>query len=176
MFRTRRILVLLAALLALGAVFAFTEVQIEGAAGWAAGLPTWRIDRHPLLDLVWGGRPLTGYHLGIFLFMFLVFHLVFAFHGRFSRRLEARAIGALMVFWIVEDFLWFVMNPAFGLAKFNPAGVPWHRHWWLGVPSDYLIFVPIGCLLIAYSFRRAAPRAPAGAAGPEAVATRGGES
>ncbi|MBD3308853.1 hypothetical protein GF339_20775, partial [candidate division KSB3 bacterium] len=39
--------------------FAKVEIHIEGEAGWAANLPTWRIERHWLLDLLWGGRPMT---------------------------------------------------------------------------------------------------------------------
>src|SRR5690242_5379610 len=35
--------------------FAHAEIEIEGAGGWAANLPTWRIERHWLLDLFWGG-------------------------------------------------------------------------------------------------------------------------
>jgi hypothetical protein len=31
--------------------FAQVEIQIEGTAGWAADLPTWRIEQHWLLDL-----------------------------------------------------------------------------------------------------------------------------
>jgi hypothetical protein len=31
--------------------FANVEIQIEGAAGWAANLPTWRIEHHWLLDI-----------------------------------------------------------------------------------------------------------------------------
>ena len=59
----------------LGYFFAMTEIQIEGASGWAASLPTWRIEKHPLLDIFWGGRPMTGYHAWVFPFMALVFHL-----------------------------------------------------------------------------------------------------
>ena len=158
---------LLAAVTLLALVFALAEIQIEGAAGWAANLPTWRIEHHPLLDLLWGGRPLTGYHACIFLFMFLVFHLAFFLHARPSRRLEARVLGSLMVFWIVEDFLWFVLNPAFGLSRFTPASIPWHRHWWLGVPSDYILFLTAGGLLLGYSFRpRRLPGRSASLPGP----------
>jgi hypothetical protein len=42
--------------------FANVEIQIEGAHGWAASLPTWRIEKHQLLDIFCGGRPMTGYH------------------------------------------------------------------------------------------------------------------
>ncbi|BBQ00835.1 hypothetical protein BSFA1_59630 [Burkholderia sp. SFA1] len=42
-----------------------------------------------------------------------------------------------MAFWLIEDFLWFVLNPAFGLARFNPSDVPWHKHWIAFAPTDY---------------------------------------
>ena len=51
----------LVAVLALALLLANVEVQIEGSAGWAANLPTWRIEDGWLLDLFWGGRPMTGY-------------------------------------------------------------------------------------------------------------------
>ena len=46
------------ALLAL--FFAQVEIQIEGPTGWAANLPTWRVEQYWWLDWFWGGRPLTG--------------------------------------------------------------------------------------------------------------------
>jgi len=131
------------------------EIQIEGAQGWAAGLPTWRIENHWLLDLCYSGRPLTGYHLWVFSFMALVFHLPMVMAGRPTWRLEARVLGCLMGFWIVEDFLWFVLNPAFGVAKFVPGKVPWHKHWFCGFPTDYWLFAAIGAALVAWSFRTA---------------------
>ena len=132
--------------------FANVEIQIEGAHGWAASLPTWRIEKHQLLDIFWGGRPMTGYHASIFSFMFLVFHLPQVLLNSFSLRVEARCLGCLMLFWITEDFLWFVMNPAFGIARFSPAFVPWHKQWLLGMPTDYLVFTFVGGALLAWSF------------------------
>ena len=32
--------------------FAEVEIQIEGGAGWATSLPTWRIEKHWLLDTI----------------------------------------------------------------------------------------------------------------------------
>lgn len=63
-------------------------------------------------------------------------------------------LAFFFAFWILEDFLWFVLNPAFGLAKFTPAHVPWHKHWLLGVPADYLSTTAIGALLVSLSYRR----------------------
>ena len=150
--RITHTLVLLSWVLVLSLFFAETEIQIEGAHGWATALPTWRIEKHLLLDLFWGGRAMTGYHAWVFSFMFLVFHLPQVVQGAFSWRMEARCIAALMIFWIAEHFLWFVLNPAFGLARFSPDQIPWHKHWLLGVPSDYLTYMLLGGLLLAWSF------------------------
>lgn len=136
----------------LGFIFANVEIQTEGPAGWAANLPTWRIDSNPFVRIVWGGKPMTGYHLWLFTFMALAFHLPIFINGTFSIKLEARIFGSIMLFWIIEDFLWFVLNPSFGLARFRPEFAPWHRYWILFLPSDYAVFVLIGGALIWYSF------------------------
>lgn len=133
--------------------FAKVEIQIEGANGWAADLPTWKIEKHWLLDIFWGGRPMTGYHAWVFSFMALVFHLPIFVSGFWNWRLEARLLALLMAFWIVEDFLWFLLNPAFGWSKFQPAFVPWHKNWYLRVPVDYLVFLGSGAVLYWLSFR-----------------------
>ena len=150
--RNRQILLLLGWVLILAALFAELEIQIEGARGWAAGLPTWRMNDAPVIKLFFGGREVTGYHVFAFTFMFCVFHLPLAMLGQFSARLEARILGSLMLFWIIEDFLWFVMNPAYGLPRFRPDCIPWHRVWLLGLPQDYLVFTLAGLILIAWSY------------------------
>lgn len=134
--------------------FAMVEIQIEGANGWASALPTWRVERHWLLDLFWGGRPLTGYHAWVFTFMALAFHLPQFMAGRFSLREEARSVGHLMLFWIIEDALWFALNPAFGIAALREGRVPWHVDWTLGVPTDYVTFSLVGAFLLWYSYRK----------------------
>jgi hypothetical protein len=132
--------------------FAKVEIHIEGEAGWAAKLPTWRIENHWLLDILWGGRPMTGYHAWVFPFMALIFHLPLFIHGRWTLHLEARVLGGLMLFWILEDFLWFVLNPAFGIKKFRPQFIPWHPYWFFLVPVEYVVFTTVGLFLIWYSF------------------------
>ncbi len=136
----------------LGFFFAKVEIQIEGKDGWAASLPTWRIEKHWLLDIFWGGRAMTGYHAWMFSFIALVFHLPLFVFGSWTLKFEARVLGCLMFFWIIEDFLWFVLNPAFGLRKFRPDSVPWHKYWFFFVPVDYAVFVVVGIFLIWHSF------------------------
>jgi hypothetical protein len=150
----RPFLALCAWVLLLGYFFAHVEIQIEGAAGWAAALPTWRIESHPLLDIFWGGRPMTGYHAWVFPFVALFFHLPLVFAGRWSWRGEARVLACIMLFWISEDFLWFVYNPAYGLAQFDPAHIPWHKHWLGAAPTDYWVSLAVAAVLFFFSFRR----------------------
>jgi hypothetical protein len=133
-------------------MFARVEVEIEGDAGWAGSLPTWRIENHLLLDLFWGGRPMTGYHAWMFSFIAVFFHFPLFFMGRWSLPLEARVVASIMLFWVVEDFLWFIVNPAFGWARFRSEHVPWHKRWTCGAPVDYWIFGAISVLLFWYSY------------------------
>ena len=83
-------LALLCAVAVLAYFFANVEIQIEGPHGWAASLPvTFRVEHHWLLDVFWGGRPLTGYHAWVFAFMALVFHLPLVFGNRWTWNAEA---------------------------------------------------------------------------------------
>ena len=152
--RPPRVVLTLGWVILLAFFFAQVEIQIEGAAGWAANLPTWRIERHWLLDLFWGGRAMTGYHAWVFPFVALFFHFPLFFFGQWSLRLEARALACIMLFWITEDFLWFVLNPAYGVARFAPAFVPWHKHWLGPAPTDYWVSLSLAVVLCWYSWRR----------------------
>jgi hypothetical protein len=139
----------------LGLFFAQVEIQIEGAAGWAAALPTWRIEKHWLLDIFWGGRPMTGYHAWVFPFVALFFHYPFFFMQQWSIKLELRALASIMFFWIVEDYLWFILNPAYGINHFSPEYILWHKNWFWFAPVDYWIFLFGAGLLFYFSFRKA---------------------
>lgn len=132
--------------------FGKVEIQIEGTAGWAKNLPTWRIEHHWVLKYFWGGRPLTGYHFWVITFVCILFHIPIFFAESWSWILEARVLGGIVLFWAIEDFLWFVFNPGYGLKKFKKELIPWHPRWILGAPIDYWIFVPIGIFLVSYSY------------------------
>ena len=133
--------------------FAQVEIQIEGTGGWAANLPTWRIEKHWLLDIFWGGRAMTGYHAWVFPFIALFFHFPFVMMQKWTFRLQCRTIANLMAFWVIEDFLWFVMNPGYGIARFSAHDVPWHIHWLLGVPTDYWVALFAGSFLYIFSYK-----------------------
>ena len=141
----------------LAGLFSQVEIQIEGAAGWATNLPTWRIEQHWLLDLFFGGRPMTGYHAFMLPFIALFFHFPLSFVGQWTLRRECLILACLITFWIIEDFLWFATNPAFGLGRFNAASIPWHKHWLWFAPADYWMFSAIVAALLAYACSTARP-------------------
>lgn len=150
--RFRRLLLpTIAGVLLLAFFLANVEIQIEGAGGWAANLPTWRMKPNFWLELFWGGREMTGYHAWMFPCIALFFHFPLLFFGQFSWRAEARVLACVLLFWISEDYLWFVLNPAFGWARFAPGNVPWHVHWWGAAPTDYWVFLSIAAALFSIS-------------------------
>lgn len=148
------LLALLVFLLASALAFAWIEINTEGKEGhgWAERLPTWRIDDRVVVA-IWGGRPLTGYHLAIMTFMLIMVHFPFFAGLEWTPALECRVLGFYILFWVLEDFLWFVINPAYGLKRFKRENIWWHApRWWKGMPLDYWIFTPIGALLLVSTY------------------------
>jgi hypothetical protein len=141
-------------LILVAVVFARLEIQIEGPNGWAAELPTWRIQNR-WTRLFYGSRPLTGYHLWMLIFVLAMVHAPVALEPSiFSGGLELRIISFYILFFLVEDFLWFVMNPAFGIRRFRREHIWWHApSWWWVMPRDYWVYGLIGLCLYAASWR-----------------------
>ncbi len=135
-------------------VFALVEIHVEGRHGWAANLPTWRIENR-WTRIFYGSRALTGYHLYVQLFVTLLLHAPYALGlVRPGWAVEARILSFAILFWVVEDFLWFVINPAFGIRKFAAKHIPWHAPtWWLFMPRDYWLLTPIALALYWFSWR-----------------------
>src|ERR1700683_4037928 len=86
------------------AVFARLEIEIEGPHGWAANLPTWRLENR-WTRLFYGSRPLTGYHLWMQIFVLLMIHVPLAIQpSLWSWGAELRVASFYPLFFIVEDF------------------------------------------------------------------------
>jgi hypothetical protein len=62
-------------------------------------------------------------------------------------------MAGFMLFWIIEDLFWFLLNPAYGWRRFNRAEVRWHRHWLLGFPTDYWTFATTAGILLWFGYR-----------------------
>jgi hypothetical protein len=117
------------------------EIEIEGGFGWAQRLPTWWLGRGlvgRIYGLAMGHRPLTGYHVFAFTIPLVVLHLPYVMGVDWTLAGELRTIAtffALAVFW---DYMWFVFNPAYTVARFRKGNVWWSEVPWIWrFPLDY---------------------------------------
>ncbi|MBT4277265.1 hypothetical protein HOD96_00750 [Candidatus Falkowbacteria bacterium] len=132
-------------------VLAILEVQIEGGKGWAVNLPTWRPKEHKwysqFYKKVMSGKEMTGYHLSMFSFVFLIFHLPFFSGASWSFAEELKVWAIFFLFVVVWDYLWFVVNPFFTIKDFKGDHIFWHGKWIGNWPSDYWFSCFISLLL-----------------------------
>lgn len=145
----------------LAMVFAAVEIEVEGKHGWAEKTSTWfRTQGVParVYGFFMGGRPLTGYHLFMFLLPILVFHAHFIMGVSWSLPGELAVIAVYAAWMPVWDYLWFVLNPYYGVKKFKKQSVWWHSrsHWLFDfTPLDYVAGWGISVLLAAIASRLA---------------------
>jgi hypothetical protein len=136
----------------ISAVLAKLEIQIEGKNGWAGQLPTWRIS-NIVTSFVLGDayHPLTGYHFYLGMLVAFFFHFPFVAGIPWTLAFELKLLAMFFLFWLVEDFLWFVFNPHYGFFRFTKSNVPWHSRWVFGVPFSYYKFFLLALLLYVLS-------------------------
>lgn len=101
--------------LLLGTLWAALEVQIEGEHGWATQLPT----------SAFFGTHFTWYHV---IMNAMVFVIVF----------QVVEWSLALPFWLsglflIEDYMWFMINPAYGITNYSVQHVHWHV-WFLYMP------------------------------------------
>jgi hypothetical protein len=129
-------------------ILALWEIQIEGKDGWAGNLPCWRIEKGWILKLT-NGRPITGYHLFMTLFLIAMVHLPL-FFVPWNWRLECLLMGFYVGMVFLEDFFWFILNPHYGIKNFRKGIIWWHKRWWGPVPDLYWILAVIVVVLIYF--------------------------
>lgn len=136
---------------------AILEIQIEGPHGWAKNLPTWRPQsNHLFLRLyrkLMSDREATGYHMVMFTFVLLIFHLPYVFGLSISWSHWLQTMFYFLIFVVLWDFLWFVMNPHYPLKQFKGEHIWWHKKWLAGAPADYYGSVILsGLILLPYAW------------------------
>jgi hypothetical protein len=137
-------------LCAMALVLALVEIEVEGPYGWAEKLPTPYRVSGPLARLfgaVLGGKPLTGYNLLMFASTLLAFHLPFAFGAPWTAARELALLAAWVSWSALWDFLWFLLNPAYGWRRFRRGNVWWHRRWLWRLPLDYWVAAVVSLAL-----------------------------
>lgn len=104
------------------AVYSAIEIEMEGKHGWAVNLPT---AKKVVGDF-------TLYHLYMMLFVGIVISAVFIPRmacGVTPWQAAVQFMFYLLLWFLVEDFLWFVLNPYFTLEKYTAENIPWHKKW-----------------------------------------------
>lgn len=104
-----------------------------------------------LYGMILNGRPLTGYHTYQFFIPFMMLHSHFVMFEHWSLSDELTAISLYMTVMALWDYLWFVLNPWYGIRNFSAKNVWWHAKskWLLNLPLDYYI-AWIGSIGLAY--------------------------
>lgn len=127
------------------------EIQTEGKNGWAKKLPTWKYS-FDFLDSFPGFRgPVTGYHIYLFTMILVMFHMPFLFM-RWDFRTEIIILSSYTLMVALEDFLWFVFNPHYGLKNFTERKIPWHEDWLGPVPLQYIYVLILWVVLFSLGF------------------------
>lgn len=132
-------------LLLVASLHAKLEIMIEGKSGWARSLPCWRFNRF-ITKLILG-KEITGYHFYLFLMFLALFHSPLLFLT-WTFKTESLILGSFCIYWIIEDFLWFVENKHYTFKAFRKGKISWHKRWFLGFPVSYWISGIIGTALI----------------------------
>jgi hypothetical protein len=127
------------------------EIEIEGGYGWAERLPTWYFKRGlfgRIYGLVMGSRPLTGYHVFAFTIPLLLVHLPFVFGVDWTVEDEFAAVAVYFLLAVFWDYLWFVLNPAYTVKRFERGKVWWFEVPWLWrFPRDYYSGIALSIVL-----------------------------
>ena len=125
---------------AIFASIAFWESYIEGYNSWDTGKLGWKFRIGFLKQ-----KPLTMYHLFLYVITIPMFMMLPLLLFGFDKHLFLLLIANYFLGLVVEDFLWFVVNPVWGgLRNFNSAKVNWHRFHRIGrleLPDFYIIFI-----------------------------------
>lgn len=113
----------------------FWEAYVEGRNAWDRKKLGWKIR-------FFGKYSLPAYHFYLFFIMFpLLLSLPFVIYG-WDRKLFGIIASAYFSGLVIEDFMWYVVNPAVKLSEFNSKFVtfhPWVRFGKLEVPLLYII-------------------------------------
>ena len=112
-------------------IYSLMEIEIEGKHGWCKELPT---AKNVCKDF-------TLYHLLMNALIIITFTKIFYSEGIFD------VIFYTTGFFLIEDFLWFVLNPNFTIKKYTKENIPWHKEWMLGIPTAN--FVGLGIFIVS---------------------------
>ena len=108
-------------------LYSLMEIEMEGKDGWCKNLPT---AKNVIASFTW-------YHILMMIIIILIFYQTF-------RSLDIwMVVFYITSFFLIEDFLWFVFNPFYGIKKYKKENIPWHKNWSAEVPIENFIGLAI---------------------------------
>ena len=129
-------------------IYALLEIEMEGKHGWCEKLPT--------AKRVVG--PFTLYH--VYMNIFIVIMISMIFIPRFYVACNSSEftpwsavccfVFYLLLWFLLEDFLWFVMNPHYTLCKYKKEHIKWHTQWVGPVPLHNILGI-LGLVAVAFA-------------------------
>ena len=129
--------------------FALLEIQIEGRHGWAEKLPTWKRYIKWLMIIPGFNGMVTGYHTYLWSLLIIMSHTIFIYLP-WNFKTELLVLSFFTFLIIVEDFLWFALNPNYGIGKLNKQNVKWHTAWVGRVPLAYIVYPLVWVILFGW--------------------------
>ena len=132
-------------------IYALIEIEIEGPDGWAKNLPT---PKNFLFHL-------SLYHVYMVTLAILII-CAFVYYRDTKQCLEddekstmykirsvvSRILFMAVAFFLLQDFIWFVLNPSFTVSKYTSEHIQWHTSWFMGIP----VFNYVGLAFIVLAF------------------------
>lgn len=127
----------------------FWESYVEGRNSWDKGKLGWKIRFK-------GKYSLPAYHFYVFCIMWpLLLTLPLVIYG-WNLRLFGILVSAYLSGMVIEDFMWFVVNPAVKLSEFNSKFAdyyPWLRAGKFEIPVLYIVGIVISILSWYFMWR-----------------------
>lgn len=127
----------------------FWESRVEGRNAWDKGKLGWKIRFRKNLSI-------TAYHFYVFGVMWpLLLTLPLVIYG-WNLKLFGILVSAYFSGMVLEDFMWFVVNPVVKLKEFNPEFVnyyPWIKIGKFQIPLLYITGVAIAILSWLFIWR-----------------------
>jgi hypothetical protein len=137
-------------LILIAACHAKMERTIESdEGGWGKNLPCKKIE-HPILILIIG-KHIMQYHLWMLILFILIFHIPFIFID-WSIKKELIVLGLYCLYWVIEDFMWFVESKDYGIMKLFKKECEWHKRYTAGLPRSYFYGLIMGFLLLIIGY------------------------
>jgi hypothetical protein len=120
----------------------FWEAYVEGRRAWDKGKLGWKIG--------FGSYKLTAYHFFVFVVMWpLLVSLPLVVYG-WNTKLFGILLSAYISGTVIEDFMWYVVNPVVKIKEFSPKKLakyyPWVNIFGFRLPLFYIVGVVVSII------------------------------